>query len=365
MKKTIGVISAYSYIVDHINYGSLLQYYALQYYLKKEGFDIYWIRYRGAKTLKGEIRKKVKKVVFFNREKEVTKIHKSFMNFCECYLEVSQNEYRTYMELVTICPKADVYITGSDQVWGGTDENNYLNFVPAAKKKVSYAASFGVAEISAEKESVIKPWLETFDLVTVREKSGVEICNKMGIRAQNVLDPTLLIEAEEYPVSKCKYSEMKYVLSYFVNLNSDYNEQFNMISKYAERKKLDCYIIGTEKRLKNTPKKMKEIFVNPLEWLSVFQSAEYIFTNSFHGVIFSIIFRKRFLFIEQKGKTALQNERVQSVLKNLNLESRIYDPNKRVDSQISLDINWKNVEINLDEERKKTKSIFLEKIRVM
>lgn len=127
---------------------------------------------------------------------------------------VSDKKYDNINELKINPPKADIYITGSDQVWAGWLEPNYLTFAPPKKKKIAYAVSFGRQQLTAEHQSHIQNWVKQFDAISIRESSGIEICRKMGMDAVHLLDPTLLLDDVDYlPVNAARAEKRKYIFA--------------------------------------------------------------------------------------------------------------------------------------------------------
>lgn len=351
MKKRACVISSYAYIIEHINYGALLQYYALEKILEKNRIDAYWLRYiiKDKQNLKYIIKKIVLLLKRGKNKKKIDDTLKSFEKFLGNYCKVSQKKYDSEKDLKKHLPKADIYITGSDQVWGGTLSPNYLCFVPENKLKCSYAASFGKKVISEEQQEVISPWLKRFDYISVRESSGIDICKKMGIKAQQVLDPTLLLDAVEYPVKIEKNTTE--IFCYFLNISSNEQVYWGKIRNFANRKKMSVGVSCTEDTFKYF-KKEEMLFLTPEEWLNHYYNAKCIITNTFHGTVFAIIFNKPFIVITQKGKTGKQNERIYSLLESFHLTDRLYDPKEEITKQIEKPIDWEKVNNKIKSGRK-------------
>ena len=130
------------------------------------------------------------------------------------YLHLSKR-YTTWEQLDRDRPKADVYITGSDQVWGPVENGSYdssycLSFTEESDRRIAYAASFGHTDMTPELENYYKKWLSRYESIAVREDSAVEILRNMGIQAVQVLDPTLLLDASYWsrytqPIREGKY----------------------------------------------------------------------------------------------------------------------------------------------------------------
>jgi hypothetical protein len=363
----IAIISTYDWIKKENNYGSILQYYALQEYLRKLGHKAYWIRFNPIKTT---MKNTDKYTVIFNFRKIISRLIRclkyrnnkyftqlrntcsnNFDVFMKKYLNLSSYEYVSWKEILENPPDADVYITGSDQVWLGLNKANYLEFVPAGKKKYSYGASFGKIDFTREDYTAISPMLKKFDKISVREKEGISICQKAGRNdAVQVVDPTLLLPKEHY-LDLTKESDSSFnrkeknpfVFSYFLNINSSSNVHWNSIRLFAKKKSLNLKVVPVQGAEFIFPKKF--VFMPPpVEWLKLIEGATYVITNSFHGTLFAVIFEKPFLVILQSGETSVQNCRFLSLLKFLGLESRLVQGDDiDFEKRMSIPINWEKV----------------------
>lgn len=349
------VISSYAFIVTNNNYGALLQYYAIAKYLKSRGLLSYWLRYKVDDLT---IKKRVKYILETKSLRtylNYIRCHKDFMQFVDSYLEVSDKEFYSIEELCNNLPEADYYITGSDQVWAGTLEANYLRFVPKNQKKIAYSASFGKDELELNHQKKIKPWLLDFDFISVRESSGVDICNTMGVRAKHLIDPTFLLSKDQYPISTDAIIESdRYIYCYFTNISNSLNEVYwSQIVDFATN--VGCKIIvtpiqGCERFFKNATC----VYPSPENWLRYYRDAEFVITNTFHGSVFATIFEKKFLSILQEGYSSRQNTRIISILTYLGIESRVYNPSGIMEEQIIKEINWSSVTERINANRKRS-----------
>jgi hypothetical protein len=227
----------------------------------------------------------------------------------------------------------DCCIVGSDQVWrveySQIGLNYFFDFITNNKiKKISYAASFGM-DSWKEQENIttkVKELIKKFDGVSVREKSGLEICKDIfDVEATLVLDPTLLLTKE-------KYIELFQLKPYQSN-----SSKKKLVSYIIGRNKID--LIKSKKLAKENNLKHKNLFYNtlnpfdsytenpfnyftPKDWLQNILEADYVITNSYHGTIFSIIFEKPFFVLnnESAGIT-----RLKSLLTILNLKNRLIE----------------------------------------
>jgi hypothetical protein len=348
------------------NYGQLLQCYALQKYLRDAGHDAYLIRYDPRndyvksslwqKALKASnpvklfsfFYHKIKKAVVYARIEKANTLRR-FKDFRCKYIEQSEKIYYSYKDLAEAPPEADVYIVGSDQVWnfyGGHLETirpqvkaYFLDFGAIRIKRMAYAASFGKAILKDNFIQEITPLLGNFDYVSVREKSGLDICRQCGFdTAEWVPDPTMLLKAADYrslyhnePLSNI---EKSYCLLYM--LSNTYDFSTKVIYDWAKRKALKIvYITGNSQY-----DKYEKIYATICEWLYLIDNAEYIITNSFHCSIFSLLFRKRFGVIPLTGGYIGMNSRFDSLFEIFKINNRFIDSSFVV---LDTDIDWNKV----------------------
>lgn len=340
----ICIYSSYEWITRVNNYGSILQYYALQQYLGSIGHDAYWLRYKHSrnKLVTWVINKLLnRKFQYSNFEQENHNIFNSFMNN---YLKFSKKEYFSYSMLCKNIPDADIYITGSDQVFGGLSPERYLCFVPLKKKRIAYAASFGSYKKGFFNNIFYRIRLKNLTHLSVREFSAIEICKKYGrFDAVNVCDPSLLLSKEEYIKYlglEEKTTKNKYLFCYFVNPLTSLDEIcWTQLIDFSKQNNLNLKVVAIQGAEKTIPKEYL-IYPTPIEWLSLILNAKCVITNSFHGVAYSIVLKNNFIVLPQKGKVSAQNVRYYDLLKKFYLESCIYTSGKLSD-YINREIDWK------------------------
>lgn len=212
----------------------------------------------------------------------------------------------------------DVIVVGSDQVWRPRFNRNIKsNFLEGCEtlniRRIAYAASFGVDnwEFNPEETAACRELIQKFDFVGVREVSGVNLCKKfLGYdNAQLVLDPTLLHKKEFYLklIKDSVNPKAPYLLTYILNKSAITEMTIQYITK---NKKLPVLTVAHEHRE----------YPSIEEWLCGFASAEFVVCDSFHAVVFSIIFNKEFIVV---GNVERGLTRFQSVLKLFGLENRL------------------------------------------
>ena len=314
----ISINSTYSYIRTNINYGSTLQCYALQKYLKKRGHDPEHLRdYRANPIL---ILKRLKNIKYLKPFCSKAVAQFEMGQFIKKNIAVSERSYVSEKAMKKYCPKAECFIAGSDQIWRNPTGSRFLSYAPDDKIKLSYAASFGRTSIPEEMAEKIKPWLTRLDGISVREKTAVDMVDSItGEKAIQVLDPTLLLDMDEYPYANVE--ESNYCYCYFLNLGDAENVSFSEIKKYVmdEQMKLLLTAPSNYKLFLNE----NPIFPSVEKWLGLYKKANCIFTNTYHGMLFCIIFKKQFLFFTQKGSGAAENDRFYSLMSMLHLEDRM------------------------------------------
>lgn len=307
----IGIITCWQ---PDDNYGTQIQCFALQQYLRLQGHEAFLIRYlRESDQIKTPLHKRLFKIfniikllkyIFRSIEKKRSLKETMYHNrgapgFREKYLDMSIF-YNSYSELKANPPDAELYIVGSDQVWNISylQKNNinahFLNFGSEAIKRISYAASFGfsLSDLNQKYGTLIAPLLKRFSAVSVRESTGLEICNHLGIsNAVQVCDPTLLLDTTDYldilEDEKWKRPEKKYIFIYA--LISQSLLSIKQVQDWAVKNNLDVIYTSAHGKVDN----YKKYYATIPEWIYLIANAEYVITNSFHGAVFSLLFHKK------------------------------------------------------------------------
>ncbi|WP_038003263.1 polysaccharide pyruvyl transferase family protein [Teredinibacter turnerae] len=225
-------------------------------------------------------------------------------------------------------------IVGSDQVWRPVYSPNiwnyFLDFLDGVKiKKVAYAASFGVDtwEYSDRHTKKLSNLSRNFDAISVRERSAVTLCSeKLGLDVSWVADPTLLLDASDYNelLAGKKSAEGEGYLYYYLIDRDDMKMQF--VRDIAKKTSLKIISRQPKYGLNANIRAPMTDFVMPdvADWLSGFRSAKFVITDSYHGMIFSLIYKKPFLVVANKKRG---NSRFSSLLGRLGLLERLVDIN--------------------------------------
>ncbi len=315
------------------NYGSLLQAIATQNVVRSFGHEIETIDYirddehykNHEKTLLAHKKEwnnnPLKKMLYLIlRQPESIYSGRKFEKEREKLLNLTRR-YTSIEELRHDAPKADVYMTGSDQVWGPVengdfDDAYFLSFVEENKKKISYAGSFGRTEISDDVMNFFKTNLRRYSRISVRESSAVSMIESLSLSATQVIDPTLLIDKNGWKTYFEPIKYKKYVLIYQIHNDKQLGEY---AQKVADRLNLPLIRISTSLHHINRPGKL---IVCPSigEFLSFIDNAECLITDSFHGTAFAINFNTQFIEVLPNNKTGTRN---MSILELTGLSDRI------------------------------------------
>lgn len=368
----------------HANYGGLLQNYALQQVLMRAGHEVETIDWYPSYISLRERLYRVKRAilsVFFPEkypklrykitEEERKVIQRNTNHFIYTYINHTE-KVRTKEGFITKAKEGnyDAYVVGSDQCWrpryNAFLTSMFLDFAKEEKpKRIAYAASFGTDqwEFTQEMTSICAPLAQKFDFVSVREDSGVKLCkDHLGVDAVHVLDPTLLLTKEDYIhlIEAEKEPKSKGTLFNYI-LDPDAAKSA-FINKVEKEKGLTTFQVlpkcQAETRTKQDVKKRIEdcVFPGVTTWLRAFMDAEMTIVDSFHGMVFSIIFNKPFWVI---GNANRGMSRFISLLKVFHLEDRLLDANQLHEVDINRPIDWASVNAILEQKRNECKNLLL------
>lgn len=361
IRKKVGIITLHRVV----NYGSVLQAYALQKKINDLGYDVEIIDYYPRRlTMVGMLTRIKNKSDKFKKNFILRNIARLiifpsyilrfnvFFKFLKKYISMTKKMYKTHNDIVNAKFDFDIYCTGSDQVWNSGwnekfDYPYYLDFAPNEKKKIAYAASFGKNELDKNEIDLTKKYLSRYNSISLRELSGVKIVENLGIKnSVNVLDPTLLLDGNEWrKISSNKFKNEKYILVYNLNRNKNIDNYAKNLSK---KTKLKIKFISYQ--LHEFYKKGK-IYCNPNveDFLALIDNAKYVITDSFHATAFSINFNTQFIIV-YPGK---YSTRLQSILKILDLENRVAK-NEYDLSIIKNNIDFEKINYLMSNQRKKS-----------
>lgn len=317
----------------HNNYGGLLQAYALQKFLKDQGHDVLTVDFACNRKprlwgLKGIAINMIRKYllcrpiasIFPDQQKRVIAQHTN--RFRAEHIRTTQpitclNEFDFVKKY-----QFDAFVVGSDQVWRPAYSPGmpsfFLEFLGDDKNtlRIAYAASFGIdncAEFSENDLARYGTLLKKFHAVSVREDSAVKLCqDHFGVMATHVIDPTLLLNKGDY----CALIESDKIPAFTGNMMvyvlDKAPEKQLIIDRVARVRGLKPYSV--------MPDEIDGVYPSVTQWLRGFMDAEYVVTDSFHGVVFSIIFNKPFIAIGNHDRGLA---RFTSILKKFSLENRL------------------------------------------
>lgn len=365
------------------NYGGLLQNYALQQTLVRAGHEVETIDWEGGSGLRAMLyRMKVRVLHAFlpnrfsplkykpnNNEQAI--IQRNTNHFINTYINHTE-AIHSYDGFVRQAAKGgyDAYVVGSDQCWrpcyNAFLPSMFLDFVQDKQvKRIAYAASFGTDkwEFSPQQTAVCASLAQKFDLVTVREDSGVTLCKDyLGVDAVHVLDPTMLLSKKDYIQIIEKEQEPKSDGTLFNYILDPDAKKSTFIDKVAQENGLKVFQVlpkcQAETRTRKDVKSRIDdcVFPGVSTWLRAFMDAEMTVVDSFHGMVFSIIFNKPFWVI---GNAHRGMSRFTSLLKVFHLENRLLDASGLDDVDLSQSIDWESVNEILKEKQKECKLLLL------
>ena len=342
--KKVGLVSVRNY-----NYGSILQAYALQQELFAAGIDNELIYYKKRNVVKQALRifnlpllmaktKDVWRVIEGKTNPKLKPIisgrNRAFSNFLKDNF-VFTPCLSGRKQLIDYTKKFDAFILGSDQVWNpmllGGDYYT-LTWVDSRRPKVTYASSFGVSEIPASQVKKTKEYLSRFNMISVREKQGAEIVEKLtGKKAEVCCDPTVLTDRKRWDElsGDCPFVSEKYIFCYFIGNNPSQREFAKKLAQKTGCKILAVKHIDEYIKSDDDFGDIDYLEVGPKEFVNFIRYATYVCTDSFHGSCFSIINEKKFMIFNRydEQSTTSKNSRIDSLCSSLGLSERRYRGN--------------------------------------
>lgn len=321
------------------NFGSSLQAYAMQQMVRKIGYPNLVVNYdEYHHNILWRIRPFVENILYsifklFSLLKTNRGKYLHFRNIQRTKFDQFDNKYvdkttrccRTKKELRSEMNDCYACICGSDQIWSPFlfDTNFYFDFLTNKRvKKVAYAPSLGIYDENLLTDAMAK-LISDFDSISVREERGAEIVrSRTGREVETVLDPTLMLDLEDWKkIEKQYHIDGKYILCYF--LGKDHIPH-NFISRLRDKTGLQVVNIQMYYNVNDLSADMPLFDVSPDEFLSLVSQAEFVCTDSFHGTIFSTIYKKIFFVFDRfvADDKMNQNSRIDTLLKILNKEGR-------------------------------------------
>ena len=333
---------------ENRNFGASLQTYACMKLMKK--FDNYvkiinYYKEDFSASLKGKILTSIES--------------KSFKEYNKKFIKQT-SKFNEEDDLKILNKEVETFVVGSDQVWRlactqKKIKHYFFDFVDDNKKKIAYAASFGIDYWEGDEKLTeeIKPLIKRFDHISVREESGIDICkNTFGIdNVVCVLDPTLMIDKKDYQPILDDWKDKSHLKrKYIAHMLLDDTEQLKNGSKKIANY-LGAEINYIKGKTLNIFGKTITLYNKVSQWLTYIKDAELVITDSFHCTVFSIIFHKKFIVVANQLRGIA---RLETLLKKVGLEDRFFTNIDDVLESGILDkeIDYQEVDKRLDIHRK-------------
>lgn len=361
------------------NYGGILQNFALQHVLKSLGHEVYTIDWNDDKSFVYMLLSYVKRVFFhyvlgkkhISTNFYINLTRKQFLDINENNQKfIDKNINKTeYISSISNLARVnrmhfDAIVVGSDQVWlEQFVPTMYLDFLNQDVLRIAYAASFGKSEWTYNKKNtnIAKYLAKKFKAISVREESAVELCERyLNVSATWVLDPTLLLTAKQYNQVLDALNDFTPKTPYlFTYILDDSPIKRKISNKVREKKCLAVYEMSTRESSETGRQKVPSVY----SWLYGIKNANFVVTDSFHGMVFSIIYNKPFLVIgnEERGMA-----RFSSLLGMFNLQNRMVSASESNIEHIIeglADINYTEVNALLGNARKCSNEFIIKSLK--
>ena len=305
------------------NYGALFQTCALSTFLRHSGYEVYNVtilnRSNASKSKKIRIKMFLKRVLLLPKRRMI-KIRKQKL---KTFAKETQKQlvYKNVQELCENPPIADVYISGSDQVWNPVNihDDFFLCYVGNEKKKISYAASMGNERIPEVNKRKFAEYISRYDSISVREDSMIPIIAKYTEKPINHnVDPVFLLSKEEWRKMELPYKGLKYdkfIFVYALEWSREHNEKLLQL-----KKKTGLNVVSVNTGNINKMHADQIIYnASPNEFLYILNKASYVVTTSFHGTAMSVIYNKKFMTFSGNDKPT----RIESLLRHFGIDDGI------------------------------------------
>lgn len=341
--QTVGIITTFR----HSNFGSVLQAYALQRIIDRLGYSSQVIDYKYPNEYHYERGCRIKRTKQ-TRGKKIKNFVKSIlemfgmrtvpkMKLLNRFISEEMNCTRrivNYNDLHHHSPQFDIYISGSDQIWNPNtmfgDMSYFFDFAPKGSKIISYSSSFSCDSIPEKYQDQYKKYLARYSAISVRENNGCKLVKELTGRddAQLVLDPTLLLDKEEWmqlaKKSRKVKTPKKYILCYMLAYTYNPEEKMVELLNFVQEK-YDLPIVSLSPIKSWDGGEFIRIedhqSIGNYEFLRLFADAEMVVTSSFHGTAFSLNFGKPFLAL-QNGQSG-SDDRISSLLQMTGMQSQL------------------------------------------
>lgn len=351
--KKIGIISLY---YANSNYGGVLQAFALQTAIEKNGAECVQISYDvrqplrslpfrllrlagnpksvlpalSRRLLKGQTH--TKSILPPTVLSQINKREEAFCKFQGIIPHTDQVYYDGVMEHCG--EEFDTLVAGSDQVWNLAffHPAYFLDFAKPDQKKISYAASVSMDSFTKIQAAVVKHYLRDFSAVSVREEQAVDLLRPLSpVEPVCCLDPTLLLDASEWDeICAERIIEEKYLFCYFLGIDE---QKCNLATELARKNDWKIvtipYLHGYNEKEPADFGDCRLIDISPEQFLSLIKHASYVLTDSFHACVFSNIYKRRYA-VFNRNRSGEMNSRIYSFTKMMEQQERFCDTDEKM-----------------------------------
>lgn len=337
------------------NFGSQLQSYATTVELKRRGINFEIIRYKKKYTPKLIIsllprlinpvfiservlmryQKKLRLKLKPDFNKNNNKRNACLAKFSKERFTNLSPVYYGYKDLCNASKNYDGILVGSDQLWSpsGITSNFYnLMFADDNILKISYATSIGVSEIKPKLHKLYATFCNRIDHLSVRENAGKALIESLcESNAQVVVDPVLLLSAEDWlkEIPNKRLFDEPYIFAYFLGKTPEYRKAVTDFAKEKGLKIVTSHHIDSYNKADVGFGDYAPYDIGPKDFVNLIRNAEFVFTDSFHGSVFSMIYKKKFMVFNRYSDQSIssKNSRIDSFCENYGLTHRRYTGN--------------------------------------
>lgn len=343
--KSVGILT----IHHSVNYGASLQSFALFHFLKERGYDVKVIdlyrpiykgyieskKYKPYFTIKKTLINRIKNIIrpllltkSKNWKKESRTAMERFNEFNS--MVILSKPYKSIDSLYSNPPLYDTYISGSDQIWNPSQpyclEPYFLTFAPKGARRISYSSSIGLTELPEIAKKDFAQWLSMYDAISVRESQGKKIIEELLCKnIEQMPDPTFLLTREQWTkLAVIPNQDEKYICLFCLK---SYDKLCRLADRMAREMGIKLIVLGHFKRLLAEDIRCEYVYdAGPREFLGYIAKASCVFTDSFHGTVFSILMGARnfYSYRPDENPSALKRfSRIEDLLETFRLSDHI------------------------------------------
>lgn len=348
-------------LVTHFgdNYGACLQAYATQMFVNNAGYDCQLVNYypcrcrnklhycfcRAQRLLFHPYDICKHRILRLPIKGHLSTRHQAFNYFRKKYLKIDNCKHKYYDDFYRDPPQYDMFVCGSDQIWNptfyeGCNPVYYLDFVPPEKKRISYASSIGLSDIPEKYQKRMIQFLNRMSALGVREVRAAEIVEELtGRKAQVVVDPTFLLDADQWRQLESKYKTKDPYILFYLWGNEPFIDEF----KNTVIKKTGLPAVCLPYRMQEYYGDENKIFdAGPHDFFHLIDNAALVVTDSFHATTISIICRTPFYTLSRQRDDQVNNmnSRFHTIVNKLGLKNRFIASSTEFPDQIQMDVDF-------------------------